>query len=331
MSGRGLGFSGGTVDKLESIPGLQTAVDTERFLEIVRTVGIAIIGQSGDIAPADKKLYALRDVTATIDSIPLIASSIMSKKLAAGSDAILLDVKTGSGAFMKTLDDSISLAKMLVSIGVSSGKRVMALVTNMDSPLGNAIGNALEVEEAVATLRGQGPEDLVYVCTELASYMLLLGGAEDNIDACRDLVSGAITSGRASEMLCRMAEAQGGDVSVLENGFARAPVVSEVKAAADGYITGMDAEAFGMAALSLGAGRLRKEDSIDNLAGIILARKTGDFAAAGDTIFLLHTSDAGRLRDAEETLSNAITMGNDPPVPLKTILAIVTDKEVVMC
>jgi len=325
MSGRGLGHTGGTVDKLESIPGLQTAIDPEQFCSIVRSTGIAIIGQSGDIAPADKKLYALRDVTATIDSIPLIASSIMSKKLAAGSDAILLDVKTGSGAFMKTLDDSIALAQAMVSIGVRSGRRVMALVTDMDVPLGNAIGNALEVEEAVNTLLGQGPEDLTAMCMELAGYMLLLAKAGSTIAECKELAEGAVASGRAFDKLCAMVEAQGGDASVLKNGFGKAPVVSPLKSPSSGYITHMDAEACGMASLALGAGRIRKEDSIDYTAGIVLQKKTGGYVTAGEDLAFLHTSDTEKLREAASILSAAITIEGTPPPTVKTIQAVVSE------
>ena len=330
MSGRGLGFSGGTVDKLEAIPGLQTAIDPEHFRAIVRSTGIAIIGQSGDIAPADKKIYALRDVTATVESLPLIASSIMSKKLAAGSDAILLDVKTGSGAFMKTLDDSIELAKAMVSIGVRSGRRVMALITDMDTPLGNAIGNALEVEEVVCTLKGRGPDDLTAVCMELASYMLLLAGAADDIAECRALAKGAIDSGRAFEKLCAMVEAQCGDTSVLINGFAKAPVISPFKAAADGYITHMNAEQCGMASLALGAGRIRKEDNIDYNAGIILQKKTGDYVSAGETLAYLHTSDPEKLIEAEAHMTAAIKIGDTAPAAMKNILAVVSHNGVTM-
>jgi len=328
MSGRGLGHSGGTIDKLEAIPGMQTAIAPERFCEIVRSTGLAIIGQSGDIAPADKKLYALRDVTATVDSIPLIASSIMSKKLAAGSDAILLDVKTGSGAFMKTLESSIELAKAMVSIGIHSGRRVMALITDMDTPLGNAIGNALEVEEAVKTLRGHGPEDLNKVCKELAAYMLLLAGASDDIERCKALSEDAVSSGRALDKLCAMVAAQGGDVQTLLEGFAKAPVISRFKAAGSGYITHMDAEACGMASFALGAGRARKEDSIDYSAGIVLNKKTGDKVTFGETLATLHTSFSDKLREAEDLLSSAITIGDAPPPAVKTIYAAVSENGV---
>jgi len=330
MSGRGLGHSGGTVDKLESIPGIQTAIDPEQFRAIVRTTGIAIIGQSGDIAPADKKLYALRDVTATVESLPLIASSIMSKKLAAGSDAILLDVKTGSGAFMKTLVDSIALAQAMVSIGVRSGRRVMALITDMDTPLGNAIGNALEVEEVVDTLSGNGPEDLTSVCMDLASYMFLLAGSAHDIEACRILAKDAVASGKALEKLSAMVQAQGGDASILKTGFPKAPIISEYKATVNGFITGMNAELCGMASLALGAGRIRKEDSIDYSAGIILHKKTGDFVSAGETLAILHTSDPKKIHEAEESLTAAITIGETPPPVMKTVLAVVSEEGVTM-
>jgi len=323
MSGRGLGHSGGTIDKLESIPGFRTDVAPEEFCDIVRSTGLAIIGQSGDIAPADKKIYALRDVTATVDSLPLIASSIMSKKLAAGADAILLDVKTGSGAFMKTLDDSVKLAQAMVSIGERSGRRVMALVTDMDSPLGFAIGNALEVQEAVDTLKGEGPDDLTEVCLTLASYMLLLAGISTELNECRRRAQAAVDGGSAFQKLCEMVTAQGGDTSVLHNGFPIAPVISPVKAANSGYLTGLNAEACGMASLALGAGRLRKDDLIDYSAGIMLNKKIGDNIAAGDTIATLYTSDASKLGDAEAILTDAVIISDAPPPVQDIIRAIV--------
>ena len=329
MSGRGLGHTGGTIDKLEAIPGFQTSISPERFCEIVRKVGVSIIGQSGDIAPADKKLYALRDVTATVDSIPLIASSIMSKKLAAGSDAILLDVKTGSGAFMKTIEDSIALAQAMVSIGVRSGRRAMALITDMDVPLGNAIGNALEVWESADTLRGKGPRDLTDVCIELAAYMLLLAGAREDISACKKLAEDAVSSGAAFGKLCGMVREQGGDISVLENGFVKAPVISSVKATKGGFITHMNTESCGIASLALGAGRKSLADSIDFSAGIVLCKKTGDKISVGDTLAWLHTSDESLLGEAEEILLSGITVDDEPPEIKKTVLAVVTDTEVV--
>ena len=325
MSGRGLGHSGGTVDKLESIPGLSMAIEPDRFCDIVRSVGLSIIGQSGDIAPADKKIYALRDVTATVESIPLIASSIMSKKLAAGSDAILLDVKTGSGAFMKTLDDSINLARAMVSIGNRNKRKTMALVTNMDVPLGNAVGNALEVTEAVNTLRAYGPKDLTDICIELAAYMLFLANAEKSLEKCRLLANRGITSGRAFAKLCQMVVAQGGDSSVLHDGFKKAEIISPYIATQSGYISHMDAEAVGLSSLALGAGRATMDDEIDYLAGIMLNKKTGDFVEAGDVLAYLHTSDEKSLVEAEELLNQAYSIEDELPLLSRTILAVVSE------
>ena len=277
MSGRGLGHTGGTIDKLEAIPGFQTAIDSQRFFSIVSEVGLSVISQSGNIAPADKKLYALRDVTATVESLPLIASSIMSKKLAAGSDAILLDVKTGSGAFMKTMEDSIALAQEMVSIGEKNGRKTCALITNMDIPLGHAIGNSLEVAEAVETLAGRGPADLRAVCLELAANMLQLGG-KGALEQCRHLAEQALDSGNALKKLKQMTAAQGGDLSVLEDPrcFPAAPIIREIKADRSGFIASMQTQQCGIASVLLGAGRNNKEDSIDYSAGILLIKKVGD-------------------------------------------------------
>lgn len=325
MSGRGLGHTGGTLDKLESIPGLQVEIAREKFFSIVRDVGLSIIGQTGNIAPADKKLYALRDVTATVDNISLIASSIMSKKLAAGSDAILLDVKTGSGAFMKTLDDSIALAQAMVSIGEHMGRRTVALITNMDIPLGCAIGNAMEVTEAVHTLKGQGPADFTEVCLQLAANMLFLA-EKGTLESCRQMAEEAISSGRAFEKLKAMAIAQGGDPAVLDDPerFPKAPVVRPVKAPKDGYITFMDTEQCGIASVALGAGRASKGDAIDYSAGILLQKKVGDEVRAGDTLALLHTSREKSLAEAEEILLKAVAISDERPAPEKLVYARVT-------
>lgn len=329
MSGRGLGHTGGTLDKLESIPGLKVEIDREQFFSIVRDVGLSIIGQTGNIAPADKKLYALRDVTATVDNISLIASSIMSKKLAAGSDAILLDVKTGSGAFMKTLDDSIALAQAMVSIGEHMGRHTVALITNMDIPLGQAIGNALEVTEAVHTLRGNGPADFTEVCLQLASNMLFLANKGD-LAACRKMAEDAISSGRAFGKLRAMAVAQGGDPSVLDDPdkFPKAPVVYEVKAPRDGCITNMDTEQFGIASVALGAGRASKGDPIDYSAGLTLQKKTGDAVRQGDTLALLYTSKREALAEAERILLGAVTISDGKPADEKLVYARVTENAV---
>ena len=248
MSGRGLGHTGGTVDKMEAIPGMRTSLDRKEFFDVVNKTGLSVIGQSGNLAPADKNCNALRDVTATVDSIPLIAVSIMSKKLAAGNDGILLDVKTGSGAFMKTVEESIALAKEMVAIGENAGKKMAALITNMDIPLGHNIGNSLEVIEAVETLKGKGPADLTEVCLQLASNMLYLAGKGTEAE-CRVLAENAVKSGAALERLVAMVEAQGGDSEVILNPdkFEKAPYVYEVKAEKDGYITHIDAEGCGIA------------------------------------------------------------------------------------
>lgn len=325
MSGRGLGHTGGTVDKLEAIPGFKTDIPVEQFFQIVNEVGIAVIGQTGNLAPADKKLYALRDVTATVDSLPLIASSIMSKKLAAGSDCILLDVKTGNGAFMKTLDDSILLAQAMVDIGEQAGRRTVALITDMGTPLGHNVGNSLEVCEAVATLRGEGPADLLEVCTELAGNMLFLAG-KGELEDCIALAKGAVADGSAFAKLKEMAKAQGGDVSVLDHPsrFKKACVLGEIFAPRSGFITAMQTEEIGIASVVLGAGRESKEDSIDFSAGIILLKKTGEAVKAGEPIAELYTNRPERLDEAEKMYIHAITIGDAPPAPAPLIHARVT-------
>lgn len=300
MSGRGLGHTGGTVDKLESIPGFRTVLDREEFCRIVNETGLSLIGQSGNLTPADKKLYALRDVTATVDSIPLIAVSIMSKKLAAGSDCILLDVKTGSGAFMKNLDNAVTLAKEMVAIGENAGKPTMALITDMDIPLGNTIGNSLEVWEAVETLKGQGPSDLTEVCVSLSANMLYLAG-KGEVEECEKMVRRVIQDGSALECLISMVRAQGGDASVLESkdAFKKAAYFCDVEAEKTGYITHMDAEGCGMASSLLGAGRETKDSEIDYTAGIVLLKKTGDFVQKGEVIARLYASKEELFEEAE--------------------------------
>lgn len=322
MSGRGLGHTGGTVDKLESIPGLRTAFSRQEFFDIVNRTGICVAGQSGNLAPADKKLYALRDVTATVDSIPLIASSIMSKKLAAGSDSILLDVKTGSGAFMKTLEDSIRLAEKMVAIGEHAGRRTAALITNMDIPLGNSIGNALEVVEAAETLRGKGPEDLTEVSFHLAANMLYLAD-KGTLEACMAQVKEVVADGKALEKLAEMVKAQGGDAGVIYDTalFAKASCEYHVRAPRTGYIRHMDTEAIGISSSLLGAGRITKEDSIDYCAGIILKRKTGDYVREGETLAVLYASDEKLFDDAGEVFLNALKFSEDKPEKAPLIYA----------
>lgn len=322
MSGRGLGHTGGTVDKMESIPGLRTDLDREEFFAAVNKTGIAVIGQSGNLTPADKKLYALRDVTATVDSIPLIAVSIMGKKLAAGNDAILLDVTTGSGAFMKKVEDSIELAKKMTAIGEAAGKRTAALITDMDTPLGYSIGNALEVAESIEVLNGKGPDDLKEVCLALASNMLYLA-QQGSIDECRRKAQQAIDSGAALERLAAMVEVQGGDKRYVYDTslFAKAPYSMKVKAKADGYVAHMDAESIGVASAMLGAGRETVDSVIDPAAGIVLKKKTGDVVKAGETIAVLYASKAELFAAAEERYQKAITIGAAAPQEKPLVLA----------
>ncbi len=325
MSGRGLGHTGGTVDKLEAIPGLQTALAHEQFFDIVRRHGIAVVGQSGNLAPADKKLYALRDVTATVGCMPLIASSIMSKKLAAGADAILLDVKTGSGAFMKTLEDATELSQSMVAIGEACGRRTAALITDMDIPLGRAIGNALEVAEAVETLQGRGPADLTEVCLALASNMLVLAGKGD-LAHCRQLAETALHDGSGHAKLCEMVQAQGGNACFVQNpaNFPPAAVCHEVLATQSGYITGMDTEACGIASVLLGAGRETKESAIDFSAGIHIHKKTGDYVQAGESLASFFTARAELLPEAERHYLAALRFAPQPPALRPLVLARVT-------
>jgi pyrimidine-nucleoside phosphorylase len=314
MSGRGLGHTGGTVDKLESIPGFQTTLTRDAFIDQVSRIGIAVIGQSGRIAPADKKIYALRDVTATIDSIPLIASSIMSKKLAAGSKNIVLDVKFGSGAFMKSFDSARQLAETMVEIGQSAGRRVMAMMTNMDDPLGKAVGNALEVLEAVDVLSGGGSDDLAAVSSELAARMLCLchGWAyEYSLKNVRD----ALKSGIALRKFAEWIETQGGAGKIIEDRdlLGTAPVQEKFTARTAGYIAHMDAELIGKAVCALGAGREKVGDEIDHTAGIILGKKTGDYCDPGEPVAVLHTSDKKLISNACRYLDRAVTFSPDKP------------------
>ena len=314
MSGRGLGHTGGTVDKLESFPGYDTSLSPDAFFEHVRRIGISVIGQSGDFAPADKKLYALRDVTATVDSIPLITASIMSKKLAAGSSAVVLDVKYGSGGFMKTPEDAEALARGMVEIGKRCGRRMCALITNMDIPLGYAIGNALEVCEALDVLSGHGPADLTEVCTALATEMVSASLGMSTDDA-RAAVLDAISSGRALAKFAEWIEAQGGDASYAKDTslFPKAKYEYDVKAECDGYISAMNAEEIGVSSVVLGAGRLTKDDAIDHAAGIILRKKRGDKVNAGDTIATLYTNNESKIADAERMLLGAVVISDTKP------------------
>lgn len=330
MSGRGLGHTGGTVDKMEAIPGLNTSLETQRFIDIVNEVGVSVIGQTGNLAPADKLIYALRDVTSTVDSIPLIAASIMSKKLAAGSDAILLDVKTGSGAFMKTVDKAIELASEMVAIGENAGKTTAALITEMDIPLGHNIGNTLEIIEVVETLKGHGPEDLTEVCIELAANLVTMAG-EGNLGTNRQRVRDRIHDGSAFEKFLEFVEAQGGDTSYLKDldKFEKASIVHEVKSNANGYVYEMNTEKIGISSVILGAGRKTKEDTIDFASGIKLVKKTGDEVKEGETIAILYTNDEKAIEEAEKLLLDAYDISEEKPKMNPLILAKVTKDEVI--
>ena len=324
MSGRGLGHTGGTVDKLEAIQGFRADLDTATFERVVNEVGIAIVGQSANLAPADKLLYALRDVTATVDSLPLIASSIMSKKLAADDDCIVLDVKTGSGAFMKSEADSRALAEVMVGIGKRAGKRTRALITDMDRPLGRAIGNSLEVIEAIETLCGEGPEDLCELCVALATHMLVISDRGDEV-TCEASVRRVMTDGTALGTLAAMVQAQGGDPDWIYHPekFPRAPFSREVKAPRSGYITHVDCEGYGVSALLLGAGRNTKADTIDPTAGILLAAKTGDHVTEGQTLATLYASKEALLDAAEARLLAATEIGDEEPAARPLIVSVV--------
>ena len=315
MSGRGLGHTGGTVDKLESIPGLHMDVPRERFYEIVNKTGIALVGQSGSLCPADKKLYALRDVTNTVDSLPLIAASIMSKKLAAGADAILLDVKLGSGAFMKTLPEAVELAELMVDTGNRAGRRTAAMITDMDMPLGRCIGNALEVREAVEILRGDGDSRLTELSLELAAGMITLAGlAPDNSSALAKARE-TVASGSAFKTLCDMVSTQGGDASCLEDTskLPLSPWELTVSAPESGYITALDAETCGLAAMELGAGRESKDDEIDYGAGIVLLANKGAAVESGQPIAKLYAQSEAQCVQAKERFLCAITIEKERP------------------
>ncbi len=325
MSGRGLGHTGGTIDKLESIPGVSTALPKNKFISQVQEIGIAIAGQTANLAPADKKIYALRDVTGTIDNMSLIASSIMSKKIAAGADKILLDVKYGSGAFMKDKDQAVELGKTMVDIATAVGLEAVVLVTNMDKPLGLKIGNCLEVEEVIEVLRGGGPEDLKEESLELAANMLYLAG-KGTLAECTSMADEAISSGRALAVLAQMVAAQGGpqDFAAPEYTLGRAPYRKEVRAERDGYVSHIVTDHVGMASGQLGAGRMTKEDIIDPLAGIVLEKITGDVVRRGDVLATLYTSDESRLEQAERIFLEAYEIGNQKPEELPLVYARVT-------
>ncbi len=324
MSGRGLGHTGGTVDKLESIPGMNVSLPTEKFFDVVNSVGCCVVSQSGNLVPADKKIYALRDVTATVESMPLIASSIMSKKIASGADCILLDVKVGSGAFMKTKEDAVELSKIMVNIGEDFNRKVTAVITDMDSPLGNAIGNSLEVWEACEILQGKGPEDLKEVCLYLASNMLFMAG-KGTIEECENMVRESVKNGSAMKKFEEMVSAQGGNLSNFETDYSNGSKVRyEVISKTDGYIESMDTESLGKAAMILGAGRERKEDKIDYEAGIILGKKTNDKISKGDVLAVFYSSDLKKCKEAEHIFNSSLKIGIHEPKKMPVIIAKVT-------
>lgn len=320
MSGRGLGHTGGTIDKLEAIEGFKTELTREKFINNVNKYKMAIAGQSGNLTPADKKIYALRDVTATVDSIPLIASSIMSKKIAAGADAIVLDVKVGSGAFMKSVDEARKLARTMVDIGKSLNRKTVAVVTDMSQPLGHEVGNANEIKEAIEVLKGKGAEDETIVALTIASYMTVLGGAFKDFDTAYASLKELIKSGKAIEKLKELVKIQDGNPEIIDNPelLPQAKYHIEIKALKDGYVDAIEAENIGVSAMLLGAGRKTKEDKIDFAAGITMVKKVGDKVQANDTICILH-SNIDNTKEAENMALNAFSIGNAKPKKIQYI------------
>lgn len=326
MSGRGLGHTGGTIDKLEAIEGFHVEISSEEFIKQVNDIKLAVVGQSGNLTPADKKLYALRDVTATVNSIPLIASSIMSKKIAAGADAIVLDVKTGEGAFMKTEEDARELAHAMVGIGNSTGRKTMAIISDMSQPLGFAIGNALEVKEAIETLQGKGPEDLTELCLVLGSQMVVVGGKAETLEEARGMLEEVIANGKALEVMKQFIEAQGGNPAVVDDVdlLPQAKFVTEVPSEQDGYISFMEADEIGTAAMVLGAGRATKESEIDLAVGIVLNKKVGDRVEKGESIATIY-SNTEELAECMKMLYNSIEYSSEPVDKVQLISALITD------
>lgn len=325
MSGRGLGHTGGTIDKLESFPGFTTEISTELFFRNVRENGISIMGQTKNLAPADKKLYALRDVTATVDNLSLIASSIMSKKLAAGADAIVLDVKTGSGAFMKQEADAFALAKEMVQLGKNAGKETIAVVSDMDQPLGRAVGNILEVKEAIATLRGEGPKDFETLCLTLGSHMLAAGKAAATEEEAKEKLLEVIENGKALEKLAQFIASQGGDSSYVfdTDQFPKAAFTEEIVSKQTGFISQINCEEIGICSLILGGGRETKESKIDLTVGLLLKKKKGDYVNQGETLAVLHGNDREKIELAKERFLKALTFADKAPEPVPFIKGIV--------
>lgn len=324
MSGRGLGHTGGTIDKLESFPGFSTALTTSQFIENVNRIGIAIMGQTADLAPADKKLYALRDVTATVDNMSLIASSIMSKKLAAGADAIVLDVKTGSGAFMKAEEDARALAEEMVRIGRNAGRKTIAVISDMDQPLGYAVGNVLEVKEAIDTLCGRGPKDFAELCLTLGSQMLIAGGRAEDEQEAREKLERVVADGSALNKLAEFVEAQGGDRTAVYHPekLPCASIVKAVKAPVSGWISRIVCDEVGICSLILGGGRETKESVIDLSVGLVLRKKTGDYVEAGEILAELHANDETKAAEAERRFLPACVIEDRKPESRSLIRAI---------
>ncbi|MBB6624531.1 pyrimidine-nucleoside phosphorylase [Clostridium gasigenes] len=325
LSGRGLGHTGGTLDKLESIPGFNIEVDEAKFKELVQNAGLVIAGQTQNLVPADKKIYALRDVTATVDSIPLIAASIMSKKIASGSDAILLDVKYGEGAFMKTAKDAEELARAMVSIGKNLGRNTSAAITLMGEPLGYAVGNALEIQEVIEVLSNRGPDDLRELCLELGAQMLKLGNIEVDVEKGRKLLEELLANGKALSKLRELVVNQGGDPAVIDNPkkFTISPLIHEVKSPKEGYVFDLDAEKVGISSLITGAGRETKADNIDHGAGILLKIKMGDYVKKGDVLATLYSSHENLFVKAEEVLLEAYDIQDKKPAKVSIINKII--------
>ncbi|HWT75886.1 MAG TPA: pyrimidine-nucleoside phosphorylase [Mobilitalea sp.] len=331
MSGRGLGHTGGTIDKLESFPGFSTSISSEQFINNVNSVKMAIVGQTANLAPADKKMYALRDVTATVDNISLIASSIMSKKLASGSDVIVLDVKTGSGAFMKKYEDSLALAKEMVQIGTIAGRKTYAVITDMNQPLGNAVGNTLEVMEAIKTLNGEGPKDLLEVSMTLASYMLLGAGRATSIEEAKELLNQTIKDKTALKKFAEFISAQGGKNDAVFNTdlFEKASLEEEVAAPSDGYVSYIHTDEVGMTSLTLGGGRVTKDSEIDLSVGILIHKKLGDKVAKGEALATLYANDKDKLKAAKERFLGAYVIDKEAPEKHPFVYAIVTKDGVI--
>ncbi|MCK4648766.1 pyrimidine-nucleoside phosphorylase [bacterium] len=331
MTGRGLGHTGGTIDKLESIPGFKTSLTMEEFTKSVNRIGLALMGQTKELAPADKRIYALRDVTATVDSIPLIAGSILSKKLAAGSDGIVLDVKTGSGAFMVKYEDALALAEAMVAIGEGAGKRMVALITSMEEPLGYAIGNAIEVEEAINTLKGKGPKDLEDLCIELGANMLLISKVVRDMEEARERLKGVIENRKGLEKLKEMVKAQGGDPKAIDDSslLPQCKERIEVKSVKKGYIQKIDALSVGISSQLLGAGRQKKEDVIDSSVGVILKKKIGDEVKEGEPLAIFHTDgDEEKIENAKEKFLASYSIGKEKVEKPRFFYARVTKKGV---